>query len=42
MTNAVTIDRDDVGWLETLHDEVLVDEPVRIRAQRALEAMIAL
>jgi quinolinate synthase len=28
--------------LETLQDEVLVDEPVRIRAQRALEAMIAL
>jgi quinolinate synthase len=28
--------------LETLHDEVLVDEPIRIRAQRALEAMIAL
>jgi quinolinate synthase len=28
--------------LETLHDEVLVDEPVRLRAQRALEAMIAL
>ncbi|MGA2395102.1 MAG: quinolinate synthase NadA [Candidatus Lustribacter sp.] len=28
--------------LETLQDEVLVDEPVRVRAQRALEAMIAL
>ena len=28
--------------LETLQDEVLVDEPVRIRAQRALEAMMAL
>ncbi len=28
--------------LETLQDEVLVDEPVRRRAQRALEAMIAL
>jgi quinolinate synthase len=28
--------------LETLQDEVLVDEPIRIRAQRALEAMIAL
>jgi quinolinate synthase len=28
--------------LETLQDEVLIDEPVRRRAQRALEAMIAL
>ena len=28
--------------LETLQDEVLVDEPIRIRARRALEAMIAL
>jgi quinolinate synthase len=28
--------------LETLQDEVLVDEPIRIRAQRALEAMMAL
>jgi quinolinate synthase len=28
--------------LETLQDEVLVDEPLRIRAQRALEAMMAL
>jgi quinolinate synthase len=28
--------------LETLQDEVLVDEPVRVRAQRALEAMMAL
>jgi quinolinate synthase len=28
--------------LETLQDEVLVDELVRVRAQRALEAMIAL
>ena len=28
--------------LETLQDEVRVDEPVRVRAQRALEAMIAL
>ena len=28
--------------LETLQDEVLVDEPVRLRAQRALEAMMAL
>jgi quinolinate synthase len=28
--------------LETLQDEILVDEPVRVRAQRALEAMIAL
>jgi quinolinate synthase len=27
--------------LETLQDEVLVDEPIRIRAQRALEAMMA-
>jgi quinolinate synthase len=27
--------------LETLTDEVLVDEAVRVRAQRALEAMIA-
>jgi len=26
--------------LETLQDEVLVDEPIRIRAQRALEAMM--
>jgi quinolinate synthase len=28
--------------LETLQDEVLVDEPIRLRAQRALEAMMAL
>jgi quinolinate synthase len=28
--------------LETLQDEVLVDEPIRVRAQRALEAMMAL
>ncbi len=28
--------------LETLQDEVLVDEPLRLRAQRALEAMMAL
>jgi len=28
--------------LETLQDEVLVEEPVRIRAQRALDAMMAL
>ena len=28
--------------LETLQDEVLVDEPVRLRAQRALDAMMAL
>jgi quinolinate synthase len=28
--------------LETLQDEVLVDEPIRIRAQGALEAMMAL
>ena len=27
--------------LETLQDEVLVEEAIRIRAQRALEAMIA-
>jgi quinolinate synthase len=27
--------------LETLHDEVLVEEAIRVRAQRALEAMIA-
>jgi quinolinate synthase len=28
--------------LETLQDEILVDEPIRIRAQRSLEAMMAL
>jgi quinolinate synthase len=28
--------------LETLQDEVLVDEPIRVRAQRALEAMMVL
>jgi quinolinate synthase len=28
--------------LETLHDEVLVDEPVRVRAQAALDRMMAL
>jgi quinolinate synthase len=27
--------------LETLQDEVLVEESIRVRAQRALEAMIA-
>jgi quinolinate synthase len=28
--------------LETLQDEVIVDEAIRVRAQRAVDAMIAL